>query len=1105
MTPWGSGRSECDGLALTRWSEDPCLGGEGFFLYLKDEAGRICIPSHPSAEAIQRGEGWRFEEDLAQVRRLDQDLEIRWSVATPPGLPGELRQLCLVNHGPAPRRLEMTSCLEPVLHLPEADAAHPAFSKLFLETDWLAPERLLVVKRRPRAADEAPRALFHWVQGVGMDLSWETDRARFLGRGRQLMAPKALDTAGPLTGTLGPVLDPVLAFRALLDVPPGGRRTLTFGLVLTAAPQEALRWREICTELTFPWRQEEAPLPTSAPLPKAHYHLLLPETDHRREESPANGLGQFAPDGREYVIRIRPDAEGFSALPPMPWCNVIANERFGFLATERGLSCTWNGNSRLHRLTPWINDPIADPLPEALYLRDPEEGLFWSPMPGPAGRGLSFTLRHGFGYSQWSSSAMGLEQDVTAYAALHEPVRFLRLRLHNPGPRKRRLELFWYVHLVLGESPSGTRNRIHTAREGHALYGWNTNQDGPFAQRVAFASVGGPGLDLSTTTERASFLGRPGTLEAPEAVTRGAHLDGREGGGLDPCFAFQTTLELAPGEHRELLLLFGEAEHHEAARTLVARFGAPTAGASALEAVREFWNHTLQGLQIETPDPALNHMVNGWLPYQNLVCRLWGRTAYYQSGGAFGFRDQLQDAAALLYLDPALTRRQILLHAAHQFVEGDVLHWWHPPLEQGIRTKFSDDLLWLPYVTAFYLESTGETGLLQERLPYLEARPLAEEEDEAYLQPTISDQTGDLYDHCCRALDRSTSRMGSHGLPLMGTGDWNDGMNRVGRLGRGESVWMAFFLHAVLESFIPCCELRGDAARVQRYRACQQDLRKAAETAGWDGAWYRRAYYDDGTPLGSAENTECRIDCIAQAWSTFSGAAPEARMREAMHSLETHLLDSQHRLLRLLTPAFDRCDHDPGYIKGYLPGVRENGGQYTHGALWAAKAWAHLGEMDRAAALLSMLSPMTHGRTKEEVGTYQVEPYVIAADVYGEAPHAGRGGWTWYTGSAGWMYRVVTEDLLGLRLKQGKGLSLTPRLPRAWNSATLHYRDKATRDHYRIRLQRDPSLETGGLRAFLNGTVLPLGRDGLFVAHSRSTVLQEILVLLGPSSQETEP
>jgi cyclic beta-1,2-glucan synthetase len=809
-----------------------------------------------------------------------------------------------------------------------------------------------------------------------------------------------------------------------------------------------------------------------------------------------NGRGGFAPDGQEYVIRIEPLPDGHPDLPPMPWSNVIANEGFGFLTTERGPSCTWNRNSRLHRLTPWLNDPVGDPLPEAFYLRDEDALEFWSPTPGPAGNHLSFTVRHGFGYTSWESEAKGLEQQITTFVPRGEPLKLSRVRLRNLGSRRRRLSLFWYAHLVLGEIPERTAGLVDTFHEGDALFAWNVAPS-PLRGQTAFAALAPAAGTCSFTTDRAGFIGSHGSLDHPEAVLGGSRLDGETGPAQDPCFAFQVELDLDPGETREYLIVFGEAEDPQAARRFIEKYAQVSAAEAAMEKVRDFWRDTLSGVQIRTPEPALDLMVNGWLPYQNLACRMWGRTAYYQSGGAFGFRDQLQDAAALLYLLPDLTRRQILLHAAHQFVEGDVLHWWHPPLEQGIRTKFSDDLLWLPLVTAFYVESTGDREILAEQVPYLTGRLLGADEDEAYLAPTDSGEHDDLYGHCRRALDFSLGRIGPQGLPLMGSGDWNDGMNRVGRGGKGESVWMGFFLYSILSSFLPICEGRGDLEAVARYEPLLAELARALEEAGWDGAWYRRAYYDDGTPLGSAANRECRIDCLAQSWAVISKAVPEARARQAMQAAEAHLIDDGAGMIRLLTPAFDTCAHDPGYIKGYIPGVRENGGQYTHAALWAVKATAELGDTSRAAALLKMLSPATPGGSPEGIARYQTEPYAIAADVYGVAPLTGRGGWTWYTGSAGWMYRVALEDLFGFHLQGGDSIRLSPRLPQDWPEASLWYRRPDGRGSCEIRIARDPSRAGRLLSATLDGAALVPKGEELLVPIPGDGRIRSVRIVLG--------
>jgi cyclic beta-1,2-glucan synthetase len=535
------------------------------------------------------------------------------------------------------------------------------------------------------------------------------------------------------------------------------------------------------------------------------------------------------------------------------------------------------------------------------------------------------------------------------------------------------------------------------------------------------------------------------------------------------------------------VFLLGEAIGRDAVREIVRRYADGAAVEQALAAVRAFWSDLVGAVQVETPAPAIDLMVNGWLLYQVLSCRIWGRTALYQSGGAFGFRDQLQDAAALLMARPEMTRALILLHAAHQFVEGDVLHWWHPPLSRGIRTRFSDDLLWLPFITSAYIAATGDHSVLGETVGYVKGRLLAPGEDEEYFQPAIATERTDVYEHCCRAIDRSLT-VGAHGLPLMGTGDWNDGMNRVGREGRGESVWVGFFLYDVLGSFAPYCAERGDHTRAERYASHREALAAALEAGGWDGEWYRRAYYDDGTPLGSADNVECRIDAIAQSWAVISGAAPQPRAEQAMAALESHLVDERAGLIRLLTPPFDRDARDPGYIKGYVPGIRENGGQYTHAAMWAVQAFAMLGRRDRAAALLEMLSPVTHGGSAERLAVYQVEPYVIVADIYSVEPHLGRGGWTWYTGSAGWMYRIAIERLLGIRTEAGDTLAVDPRIPDAWPGfrVALRLNDGASR--YRVEVENPTgraaavtAIELDGVPGRVDGGIgrVALLRDGV--------------------------
>lgn len=766
-----------------------------------------------------------------------------------------------------------------------------------------------------------------------------------------------------------------------------------------------------------------------------------------------NGYGGFSADGTEYVIRLDRDGDGLR-WPPQPWTNVIANERVGFITSESGAGCTWSVNSRLNRLTPWYNDPVMDPHGEALYIRDEDSGAFWSPTPGPVTGAGEYEVRHGFGYSRYLHSDTELDQEIVTFVPRNDPVKITRLRITNRGDRPRRISVFSYAQWVLGGLPWETAPAIVTDSADGIIRATNST-NGEFASLVAFAAVVPPETtyDLHLTADRAAFLGVRGDTDNPAALRSGAPLDGRTGAGLDPCAAFQISLTVQPGETAECIFLLGEGIDDVEVTAIVRRYRAPGAADSALEETRTFWRDLLSGVQIKTPRPALDFMVNGWLAYHNLSCRVWGRTAFYQSGGAFGFRDQLQDTAALVYLAPERARAQIVLHAAHQFIEGDVLHWWHPPTSAGIRTHFSDDLLWLPYATTFYVETTGDASVLDEPVPFVTARELMPDEDEVYVIPETTATDTSVYDHCCRAIDRSLT-VGAHGLPLMGTGDWNDGMNRVGREGCGESVWLGFFLSYVLDHFIPVCERRGDVSRAAQYRAYAERLADALNEAGWDGAWYRRAYYDDGTPLGTATGDECRIDAIAQAWAIISGIAPPERAVRAMDAMEARLVSEQDGIIRLLTPAFDHTPHDPGYIKGYLPGVRENGGQYTHGALWAVQALAELGRTDRAAHLLEMLSPVSHTSTAEGVAVYQVEPYVIAADVYGVAPHIGRGGWTWYTGSAGWMFRVALESVLGFQLVGGNTIVLRPAIPPEWPGFTVRYRLPDCRTSYEIVVQR---------------------------------------------------
>ena len=770
-----------------------------------------------------------------------------------------------------------------------------------------------------------------------------------------------------------------------------------------------------------------------------------------------NGMGGFTADGREYVITTSP-----GQVTPLPWVNVLANPQFGTVISESGLAYTWSENAHEFRLTPWHNDPVSDSQGEALYLRDEESGYFWSPTPLPCRGSAPYVTRHGFGYSVFEHSEDGIRSELWVYVALDAAVKYFVLKLRNESGRTRRLSATGYVEWVLGDLPPKSAMHVITeidAKSG-ALFARNPYNT-EFAERVAFWDVDDP--TRTFTGDRTEFLGRNGSFKNPAALSR-TRLSGKVGAAQDPCGALQVPFELAAGQEREIRFTLGVGRNADDADLLVRRFRGSAAARAVLEKVREYWTHTLGAVQVETPDLSLNVLTNGWLVYQTLACRMWARSGYYQSGGAFGFRDQLQDAMALVHAEPQRVRQQILLCAGRQFLDGDVQHWWHPPSGRGVRTHCSDDYLWLPLATCRYLSSTGDSGILDETAHFLEGRPVNAEEDSYYDLPGRSEVSASLYEHCVRACLHGL-RFGVHGLPLIGSGDWNDGMNLVGEHGQGESVWLGFFLYHVLLQFTEVARQRGDDATVARFEKEATELRQNIERHGWDGAWYRRAYFDDGTPLGSAANTECQIDSIAQSWSVLSGVGEVQRTRQAMESLDQRLVRRDHALVQLLDPPFDKSPMNPGYIKGYVPGVRENGGQYTHAAIWAAMAFAALGDNRRAWELASMINPVARTSSPQGMATYKAEPYVIAADVYAVPPHTGRGGWTWYTGSAGWMYRLILESLLGVRLEVDK-LYIAPCLPEGWKGFTLRYRYRAT--VYRINVL---SAGTGAARVLVDGVV----------------------------------
>jgi len=785
-----------------------------------------------------------------------------------------------------------------------------------------------------------------------------------------------------------------------------------------------------------------------------------------------NGFGGFTRDGHEYIITLQP-----GQMTPMPWVNVLANPNFGTVVSESGSAYTWLENAHEFRLTPWNNDPVQDTTGEAFYIRDELTGQFWSPTPLPAKGATPTVIRHGFGYTVFEHTENGIASELWVYVAMDAPVKFTVLKVRNVSGRPRRVSVTGYWEWVLGEVRNKSLLHVQTEvdlKTGALLAHNHYNTE--FPGRIAFLDVND--ATRTVTGDRKEFIGRNGNLSSPAAMKR-SRLSGRVGAGLDPCGAVQIVFTLQDGQEHVTSFRLGVGRNPADVQNLIQRFRRADASRTALEGVWAYWNRTLGSVNVDTPDPSVNVMANGWLLYQTLGCRLWGRTGFYQSGGAYGFRDQLQDVMALVHAEPALTREHLLRVAAHQFREGDVQHWWHPPAGRGVRTNFSDDFLWLPFAACRYVSCVADTGVLDEIIPFLEARLIKADEEAYYDLPNRSEESATLYQHCVRAIERGL-RFGGHGLPLIGCGDWNDGMNRVGNQGRGESVWLAFFLYDVLSRFAELARSRNDITFADRCAAEARQLQQNIERDAWDGQWYRRAFFDDGVPLGSQINTECQIDSLPQSWSVLSGAGGPSRSRQAMHAVQQRLVRSEAGLIQLFDPPFDKSALDPGYIKGYIPGVRENGGQYTHGAIWTVMALALMGEVERAWELFNLLNPVHHGDTPQHIDTYKVEPYVVAADLYTVAPHTGRGGWTWYTGSAGWMYRLLIEDLLGVN-REGDQLRLAPRMPKAWESFKVHYRYLQTVYHIAItRLAADAPaaalLRLDGQD--LEGTVLPLRDDG---------------------------
>ena len=874
------------------------------------------------------------------------------------------------------------------------------------------------------------------------------------------------------------------------------------------ASDRSLLLATACLVLEGPDGNRVRPAPPGAKAARVSGRSLVPVVppppSSRRLARPADGsgahgIGSWSADGREYRIWLEA-----GQVTPLPWVNVLANPHFGSVVSASGGATTWSENAHEFRLTPWANDPVTDASEEAFYLRDEASGHCWSPTPLPARGAQPYLCTHGFGYSRFETIQADVASTLTVFVACEARAKYSVLRLHNGSRQTRTLSVWAYVGWVLGEHRAKTAPHVITRRHSGAsvisarnpfndAFGdacaWFALADGREVVPAADRRDRSPDDAISATGSRSEFIGRNQDLRAPRAL-RQARLAGAFGSAADPCGAWQVPVELAPGEERELVFVIGSAPGPEQVPALARRLATPRAAAAEWARVRAFWDERLSRVTVDTPDAAMNRILNGWLPYQVMASRLWGRSGYYQSGGAIGFRDQLQDTVSLLALDPALARAQILRCAAHQFEPGDVLHWWHPPLARGVRTRSSDDLLWLPWAVCEYLDATGDTALLDEEAPFVQGRELAPGEASYYDIFNTSGATASVYEHAARALDRAL-RLGAHGLPLMGGGDWNDGMDRVGAGGQGESVWLAFFLVHALRHFAPLAVQRGDPARAQRYAAETRSLTQAIEHHAWDGQWYRRAYADDGTPIGSAASVECQIDSLPQSWSVLADVGDPRRQAQAVDAAVDRLVHARERVIQLFDPPFDRHAPDVGYIAGYLPGIRENGGQYTHAAVWLGMALARLGRSDEAWRVFDLINPARHADTADGLSTYQAEPYVVAADVYWEPTQRGRGGWSWYTGSAGWLYRFGLHTILGLQLQAG-ALRVQPCLPSHWPGFRVVWRHGPAR--YDIECRRADGGQAPAVAVTLDGVVLPepvipLSDDGQ--THT-------VLVQLGP-------
>jgi cyclic beta-1,2-glucan synthetase len=1268
LTAAGSGYSRWHDIAVTRWREDVTCDGWGAYIFLRDvHNGEIWSAGYQPSLVEPGAYEVTFFEDRAEIIRGDASLATTLDVTISPEDDAEVRRVSITNHGLRTREIELTSYAEIALARQADDVAHPAFAKLFVETEFEPNLGAILATRRRRSESDPLVWAAHLavVEGESSaDVQFETDRARFLGRGQTIRAPAAIVEGWPLSNTSGPVLDAIFSLRRRVRIPRGATVRVAFWTLVASSRSDVLDLADKHRDpmaferaTTLAWTQAQMQLhhlgigtneahlfqrlanhvlysdpalrPGSAVIARGsrkvsalwphgisgdlpivlvriaeqeHLELvrqllnaheywrlkqlavdlvilneraasylqdlqtaldtlmrmnqsmpklaaqetrgsvfvlradLIPaevrdllnaaaravliggagtlgeQINHARDVKPAgappvkraaptvapevapprpameffNGLGGFAQDGREYTTVL----EGNSHTP-VPWVNIVANPDFGFQVSAEGSGFTWSINSQQNQLTPWSNDPVGDRTGEAIYLRDEDSGEVWGPTALPVReKNATYTARHGQGYSRFEHASHGITLELLQYVPIDDPVKISRLKIVNHSGRLRRLSVTAYVEWVLGTSRSVTAPFIlmEIDPQTGAMFAQNPWND-QFGERVAFADLNG--MQSSWTADRIEFIGRDGAIDRPAALASATLLSGRVGARLDPCAALQTPVTLGPVGAVEIVFFLGETATRAEAQALLAKYRKADLD-GVLAAVTQQWEQIVGVVQVKTPDRALDILLNHWLLYQTLACRVWARAGFYQASGAYGFRDQLQDTMALCLSRPDLTRAHLLRAAGRQFVEGDVQHWWLAESGRGVRTRISDDRCWLAYAVAHYVNVTGDMAVLDETIPFLEGPALGDDQRDSFFQPATADRAATLFEHCALALDRSLA-IGAHSLPLMGTGDWNDGMDRVGEGGRGESVWLGWFLYATLTSFSRLADRHENTQRATEWRQFAATLKDSIERQAWDGDWYGRAWFDDGTPLGSVANNECRIDAIAQSWAVISRAGDPARAARAMAALDKYLMRRDEKLLLLLAPPFNNPAHDPGYIKGYPPGIRENGGQYTHGALWAAMAWAILGDGDRVGELLSMLNPINHADSPTGIHRYRVEPYVVSADIYSMPPHTGRGGWTWYTGSAAWMYRVALEWLLGFRVN-GANLTLDPCIPRSWPGFEISFRYRSAR--YAIVVENPLGVCRGILATKLDGEVMT-GNRKLLIPLKDDGADHRIQVILG--------